>query len=49
MIPLFSDRGASGQIFLFSPCFSAHKNYVTFVNLRILYIHRLFLNVYSQK
>nr|DAS43233.1 MAG TPA: hypothetical protein [Caudoviricetes sp.] len=30
MIPLFSDRGASGQIFLFSPRFSSLKIYVTF-------------------
>nr|DAN20634.1 MAG TPA: hypothetical protein [Caudoviricetes sp.] len=30
MIPLFLNRGASDQIFLFSLCFSACKNYVTF-------------------
>nr|DAE52707.1 MAG TPA: hypothetical protein [Caudoviricetes sp.] len=47
MIPLFSDRGASGQIFLFSLCFSAVKNYVTFGNLRILSVHRLFLKAFS--
>ena len=49
LIPLFSDRGASGQIFLFSLCFSAVKNYATFGNLRILSVYSLFPKVFSQK
>nr|DAQ35846.1 MAG TPA: hypothetical protein [Caudoviricetes sp.] len=44
---MFSDRGASGQIFLFSPCFSARKNYVTFGNFRDLSYHRLFPKAFS--